>query len=231
VLLKAVSSSLESQLVGKNEQPGYLRGSRPAAPQGEPVSLDGIGDLLILVNPAAEASQYQRLHVLSQGLRYKHTQTPVILTVSALTDYPRHSLFTFGRVLGEIFTGKPRKTDEMERTIERQALGVYDGHVTHELKPVEQPDSLTRDDSPENECKVRAYDFSRATFAKASLQPKGGATVIPYQPFIVADVSDEIIKGHNGIFTEPFRAFLVPYITFVESKILFNLSPPEAPCG
>jgi hypothetical protein len=233
LLLKAVTSSLESQLVAKSEHAGYLRDSTAGVTENKTVKLDGVGDLIILVNPAAEASQYQRLHALGQMLRYEPTQTPVILTLSAVTDYPRHNLFTIGRVLGEIFTGRPLKADKTERLIERQALGVYKGQVTHELQRFGRADSLTRDDSVANECKVRSYDFSRATFAQVSLQPKEGKEVakpIAYQPFIVADVSDEIIKGHNGIFTETFRNFLVPYVTFLETKILFNLTAPPEQC-
>ena len=223
VLIRSVSSQLESQLVSLNEQSGYLRGSHPVEPNNDPVELDGIGDLIILVNPATEASQYQRLHVLSQSLNYKPIQTPVILTVSAKTDYPRHRLFAFGRVLGEIFTGKPRKSDSTERVVERQALGVFADHITHELTTTGGTDSLTSADSRQNRDKVAAYDFSHATFSGVSLQQRAGAKAIRYQPLIVAEASDDIIKGHNGIFTEPFINFLVPYVTFVETKTYFNL--------
>jgi hypothetical protein len=223
VLIRAVASQLESQLVSLNGRSGYLRGSAPTQATSDPVELDGIGDLIILVNPATEASQYQRLHVLAQSLRYQPTQTPVILTVSAKTDYPRHRLFAFGRVLGEIFTGKPRKADLTERVVERQALGVFAEHITHELTTTGGSDSLTSQDSRQNRDKVAAYDFSRATFSGVSLRQTASAKAIPYQPLIVAEASDDIIKGHNGIFTTPFINFLVPYVTFVETKIYFNL--------
>jgi hypothetical protein len=223
VLIRAVASQLESQLVSLNGRSGYLRGSAPTQATSDPVELDGIGDLIILVNPATEASQYQRLHVLAQSLRYQPTQTPVILTVSAKTDYPRHRLFAFGRVLGEIFTGKPRKADLTERVVERQALGVFADHITHELTTTGGSDSLTSQDSRQNRDKVAAYDFSRATFSGVSLRQTASAKAIPYQPLIVAEASDDIIKGHNGIFTTPFINFLVPYVTFVETKIYFNL--------
>lgn len=137
VLLKAVSATLEDQLLHKNPAPGYLRNSRPAAPRTGTTAIRGVGDLLVLLNPAAEAAQYHRLHVLSQGLEYPPEQTPVMLTVSAENDRPRHKLFTLGRMLGEFFTGKPRKHDPMEREVERKALGVYDEHITHRLEPTD----------------------------------------------------------------------------------------------
>ena len=139
VLLKAVTGSLESQLQRLNPSPAYLRGARPATPPADRTfTISGVGDLLILINPAAEASQYHRLHMLAQGLRYSRLQTPLILTVSAENDRSRHRLFTLGRVLGEFFTGKPRKDDDVERVVERQALGVYRGHVTHLLAPTDE---------------------------------------------------------------------------------------------
>jgi hypothetical protein len=138
VVLKAVAESIESQLQLINTQPAYLRGARPADPQLQtPQSIAGLGDLVVLVNPAAEASQYHRLHILSQGMRYLPLQTPLILTVSAENDRARQNLFTLGRRLGEFFTRKPRKSDPVEREVERQALGVYAPHVTHKLVPVD----------------------------------------------------------------------------------------------
>lgn len=138
VVLKSVVESFESQLQVLNREPGYLRGAMPAdARRNEPQSLGGIGDLVVLINPAAEASQYHRLHILSQGLKYSSLQTPLILTVSAENDNARHRLFTFGRILGEFITRKPYKDDDVQRDVERQALGVFPGHVTHKLVPVD----------------------------------------------------------------------------------------------
>jgi hypothetical protein len=191
-----------------------------------------------------------------------------MITFGSVTDYPRHRLFTIGRFLGEIFTGRPRLHDPEQQKIERTALGVYEPHFTHQLVPLGQSpkqtdaqtqlvstrlmrrqgsdctrdgfcrveflawrkghgtkehDSLTTKDSD----KLGTFDFSRAVFGEVSLEPRPGVRHLPYQPMIVAEVSDAIIKGHNGIFTEPFIDFLVPYVTFLESKIYFNLRGEE----
>jgi hypothetical protein len=138
VLLRAVSGSMEDRLQHLNPQPAYLRNAAPAAGNSAvEQSLTGVGDLMVLINPAAEASQYHRLHMLSRGLRYSQFQSPVMLVLSSENDWARHRLFTIGRYLGEVFTGKPRKDDDVERVVERQALGVFPGHITHQLHPVD----------------------------------------------------------------------------------------------
>lgn len=158
VLLRATASTLEQQLIGLDAPSGYLRRPAPAAPAGDDRALQGIGDLVVLLNPATEAAAYHRLHMLSMGLRYRKAQTPVILTVSTENDYARNRLFTFGRVLGEFFTGKPGKDDAFEREAERKALGV-DGelvrHVTHRITPVDPREKLIEsmdDFGPERGC-------------------------------------------------------------------------------
>jgi hypothetical protein len=149
VLLRAVNGSMEDRLQHLNPQPAYLRGAQPTTPdRSVEHSLTGVGDLMVLINPAAEASQYHRLHMLSRGLNYSQFQSPVMLVISAENDWARHRLFTFGRWLGEFFTGKPRKDDEVERVVERQAPGVYPGHVTHQLNPVDTTMELENKPEP-----------------------------------------------------------------------------------
>ncbi len=146
VVLRSVSASLESELEELNPATGYLRDPPPAQSAAAPRAVKGFGDLVVLVNPAVEAAAYQRLHVLSQGMKYPDVQTPVVLTVSADNDVPRHRLFRWGRILGEWFTSKPYKPDPTEREIERQALGVWgpDGvQVTHRLRPLDPSAKLT----------------------------------------------------------------------------------------
>ena len=149
VLLRATASTLEQQLISLDAPSGYLRQATPTTPTGDKKALQGIGDLVILLNPATEASAYHRLHLLSMGLQYQETQTPVMLTISTDNDYARYKLFTIGRVLGEIFTTKPRKADEVEREAERKALGI-DGehvhHVTHRLEPVDSRERLIKEE-------------------------------------------------------------------------------------
>lgn len=151
VLVRATASKFEQELADLNRLTGYLRQPEPPAPEQDEVAMQGIGDLVILLNPATEAAAYHRLHLLSMGLRYEESQTPVVLTFSAENDKARHKLFTFGRILGEIFTGKPRKQHPLERETERKALGIpgeYVKHVTHRIQPVDEKARLVTVEAP-----------------------------------------------------------------------------------
>jgi len=140
-VLRAVSASLEDSLERVNPQTAYLRDSEPTpATVASVAPLQGYGDLAVLINPAVEASAYQRLNVLSRSIAYPPSQAPILFTVSADNDHARHRLFRWGRIAGEWFTSKPHKADPNEREMERQALGVYGedfktgSQVTHRLE-------------------------------------------------------------------------------------------------
>lgn len=175
VMLSGTSNFFESELQRVNPTPSYLRGV-PAAPAPTQLSepLRGFGDLVILVNPAVEAAAYQRIHGLSRGLRYSELQTPILLTLSADNDGPRHKLFEIGRIAGEVFGFKPHKEDARERELERQALGVYGPNgeqVTHRLSAADETrrlsmDRLTR--PHESYCTVApcSFDWYRWTDGK-----------------------------------------------------------------
>lgn len=145
VVVRSITAALEQELQGLTAVPAYLRTNQPSQGMISKRPVHGFGDVVILVNPAVESATYQRVRLLSQQLTYSDAQTPVLLTVSADNDYPRGRLFTWGRILGEWFTGKPYNSGENERDCERQALGIYSKNgmqITHRLQPLDDTESL-----------------------------------------------------------------------------------------
>ena len=162
-LLDATSPFIEMQLQGAGRAPVYLReppqrGTRPQLSG----ALSGFGDLVVLVNPAVEAAAYQRMHALAMGFGYSQAQTPLMLTISADNDGPRHSLFEIGRRIGEIFTLAASREDPRQREMAREALGVHPGQVTHRLAPVDESVALeksTLESEPEKYCGTETCRF------------------------------------------------------------------------
>jgi hypothetical protein len=225
VVLRSVTASMESELEELNPATGYLHDPPPAQSAAAPRAVRGFGDLVVLVNPAVEAAAYQRLHVLSQGMKYPDVQTPVVLTVSADNDVPRHKLFRWGRILGEWFTSKPYKPDPTEREIERQALGVWGPggvQVTHQLRPLDPNANLvstqiqhTTDPlcPPNTSCLCQWYEWSHPrdpiepdSLSWAGAQGTGVAGLGNY------DFSSRTVFGN--VVLEPQKGF-IPYQPFI----------------
>lgn len=58
--MRATAGKLEQQLIDLKAPTGYLRQPSPAARTSAKVALQGIGDLVILINPATEAAAIDR---------------------------------------------------------------------------------------------------------------------------------------------------------------------------
>ncbi|MDR5798225.1 alpha/beta fold hydrolase [Caballeronia sp. LZ008] len=297
-LLKATSFEFERQLELVNARSGFLRKGIegvPAVPIRSPVA--GFGDLVVLVNPAIEASAYERINQLSRGLSFPDEQSPLLVTFSAENDWVRQHLFKPGRIAGELFTTSAHVPDPTERSLERNPLGVYDETqvgATHELRPAgdrtvnikqvqmtrdplctashigesRSPDSdlasgyyewlqweeptgpdsvipgetfgLPNDKNPlaqrDLEGEIAKFDFSgnvqfvgvRQT-RKEGREPAPGRSAAKHQPFMIVDVDDTIINGHNGIFSEPFMNFLMRYVGLAEAKRYLNMARRPVP--
>lgn len=161
VVLKATASLFEHEMTELGAAPSYLRDTQ-APGHGATLTkpLQGFGDLVVLINPAVEAAVYQRLYALGQSFTYSADQTPVMFTVSANDDGPRHRLFEWGRIAGEWFTGKPAGSEARERNMERKALGFFDEQVTHQLVPQDASTRLhatTYKSQPEPGCSGRSH--------------------------------------------------------------------------
>src|SRR5262249_8776999 len=89
----------------------------------------GFGDLVVLANPAFEASLYQPFQPLIDDFpSFSPRQRPVLVILSSETDSDTRVLFKLGRSLSTLFqrTG-PRSSHEMLVT----TVGNYDLFITH----------------------------------------------------------------------------------------------------
>lgn len=197
VALRTVAELLERDLLDDRSKPDGIR---------------GLGDLTVLLNPAVEAYQYERIHRVAQAYgEFTSKQSPVLLTISADNDFPRRRLFPAGRLVSRLFRASLQTAQVEEWS---QALGMYEPQQTHHFSVTTQANTINED---EVDCKSR--DFSRVpVIGGVSMNPIQGRSTINY-PFIVASTdSKDLIDGHNEIFLKPFKTFLTEYVSLSQGK-------------
>ena len=171
--------------------------------------VSGLGDLTVLVNPAVEAFQYERIHRIAKVGSFVYRQSPVLLTISAENDLARKLWFPLGRWVSRQFRASLKPAELQEWT---QSLGMYEPQQTHRFVVRDKSDTVD-----EVDCKL--VDFS-----KVPQVLKVGMTAIPdrtiaYYPFMVASTENtELVDGHNGIFSATFIDFLTEYVALSQGK-------------
>ncbi|MFO1313083.1 MAG: hypothetical protein U1F41_13565 [Burkholderiales bacterium] len=218
VLFRAVSHTFEAEIIQAAPYDANVV-SRP---------LTGFGDLTVLINPALEAFQYQRIHQLNKRIHYPPDQTPLLLVISSATDTPRQTLFPLGRVAAATFRASFR---DDQRELWTKALGEYEPHRTHLVEitsdaPVPFDPKVYLDDP----CAVVRYDLTTVpSIAGVKLAPLPDR-VQPYGPFLVAYASGEVVLGHTGIFERQLREFLNQYVAITSGKRQLLASPKARAC-
>jgi len=182
----------------------------------------GVGDLVVLLNPAFEASFYMAFETLVRPggpaastdvarERFAADQLPLVLTLSATTDLATRIAFPIGQMVALDWSD-----------IRRTTLGNYSPAYTHRLGDSAQP--AVGAQSSANYW----YDHFCAGSACLVRAPTIAETG---DPFIVAQAPPDIIQGHSGIWSENLQTFLVEFITeTVRRRDLLNgqdLASPE----
>lgn len=95
--------------------------------------LKSAADVIVLLNPAFEATRYQALHKLAQrvGLFLTEYDPPVLLLVTSTADAATRTGFPIGRFLNTLFQ-RPFVSGE-QRQASTHTPGFVDGYVTHRL--------------------------------------------------------------------------------------------------
>jgi hypothetical protein len=176
----------------------------PPPARYEPIA--GFGDLVLLLNPAFEASFYRSFETLVRpggkadpGLareRFSPQQQPLMVTLSAENDWATGLAFPIGQVLGLNFAQIRRKT-----------LGNYPSALTHEL--LDAPPSATPPGSPPTGFWYDDFCAARVCLKRKPEVPETG------DPFIVAQASSDVIDGHNGIWSVELQTFIVGLVAEV----------------
>lgn len=208
VLFSAVGPSIERELIGHTSLDGKSQLQEP---------LSGFGDLVVLINPALEAMQYDRISRLSKEIVYPPRQGPVMLVISAENDIARQKAFPLGRDVAAL--GRAGFQDDTERAEWTTALGEYEPQRTH---AIDLSDNSNDGFDPElysrEPCSIARYDLTNVpSIGGVTLRPTSGREALN-NPFIVAYASRKVVMGHSGIFESTLNRFLNDYVAIAEGK-------------
>ncbi len=222
LIYSAIASLLEERLA--------------SAPEGAVV--EGVGDLVVLINPAFEAARYTPIHEMSAARAdYGATQPAALVVVTSESDSATRKFFRLGRMLSTLF--KRGLTKERKRQV-RTAVGHYVPYRTHWMEPAASrgellPDIVERTageargfrgcrcryievgslSAAEIEISADTVDPQSMIFAGVDLQPTD--TEDPgLNPFVMIGTTDEVVTNHNGIYNRIFIDFLRSFVVQME---------------
>lgn len=204
VIHKATSTVFEEELERKRDSPS------------DPVN--GVGDLVVLINPALEAAQFHRIDALYRARpMYGSWQTPVLIVFSGEADFARQRLFPIGRWFSSLW--RPGFRSPLQRQEWLHALGEVEHQRTHSLELDSRSLGFNFSTSPAYCPAVLPLDMTalNRTVQGSKLEPIF-AKHIPNSPVLVAYSGQEIIEAHSGIFKPAFRNFLIDYVALIEGK-------------
>ncbi len=192
ILYTATSHVLLDEV--QRQHPGYKKRSYGL--------IEGPANLILLLNPAFEASMFTAMH----GIRRPDSnwwegvdprQQPLLLAIATENDWATRYAFPLGQWL-----------DFARRDRQLQTLGNYQNYVTHTLETVSSTDRAATNGS---------FWFDGFEAAGLRLQLKEGSRHAG-NPFIVARTTPRIIDGHNGIWGKDLREWIVLFLGKVQDQ-------------
>jgi hypothetical protein len=217
----AMLLSAMQQIVFNNEHPHYPTPARPL--------LKGVGNLVILLNPAVEARRYGYFEeAVARGAMFDPAQAPVLLTVSSKGDWPNKWPFWIARFITTLHS--PNRWYEPARSLVN--LGFRKTWRTHSLDiPLDIAKALDKEDplvfgeedyyqenvtpsSPE----LHLAGDAKFWRSKLRLTKRADSGLASDAPFLIVQATEALIPGHNAIFSNRLLAFLLPFATATERK-------------
>jgi pimeloyl-ACP methyl ester carboxylesterase len=187
-------------------------------PAGALTDARGFGDLVVLINPAFEATRFAPLSDMANERRsYFASQLPVIAILTSEADDATKRAFPIGRWFSTFFekhreTARPNGVtgdDEMidQRKANITAVGHFDPYRTHYLGAADEPQTEAADQASVESSLRLFFDLSQRW------EDDAPGSVIEFQgsvlersansagrnPFLVIRVDGELIQDHNDL--------------------------------
>lgn len=181
-------------------------------------AVEGFGDLVVLLNPAFEATQFAPLYDLAQSrCSYRFSKRPRLAILTSETDYATKYAFWAGRVFSTLWEthntierkecGGKRKLIMDEGEADRNTVGHFAPLLTHELSKTKvqykvakpRPQELAALWQQQKEGKAMRYGNTELTHL--------GKTE-PHNPYLNILVHSDVMDGHNDIFGDDLTDFI-----------------------
>ena len=240
VVYTALAQILESRFV------------RTTGPAGIQSNVDSFGNLIVLINPAFEATLFSPLSDMSSERgTYFGSQLPIMAVLTSEADYATRYAFQAGRIFSTLF--------EKDRDIKRKnavtkqeefidegkadvtAVGHFEPYRTHKLYPSNEVarDKITELSSSESIRSVlqasSAWENDKpgSKISLAGLTLERTNTSAGRNPYLVIRVDKELITDHNDIDDPRIVAFIKQLILIstqsAEQKELIYKAPGYSP--
>ena len=137
------------------------------------LKVSGFGDLVVLVNPAFEASIYAGIHnIAANRASFPNEQRPVLAVVSSETDTATGVAFPIGRFFSTMFE---KTSSDAQKKALRTTLGNYEPYRTHDANVASQearstllPDIIELDEAVDRgpaDCRCSYINVDSMTFS------------------------------------------------------------------
>lgn len=212
---------------------------RTTGPSGQQSNIEGFGNLVVLINPAFEASLFTPLSDMStERGTYFASQLPVMAILTSEADYATRYAFPAGRFFSTLLekdreiTRKNAVTHQDETIDEgranTQSVGHFEPYRTHALYPTatvarENVAELSTSESVRAVAVASAAweaDVPRSKIDIAGLTLERTDRSAGRNPYLVVRVDKQLIKDHNDI-DDP------RIIEFIKQLILISAQSPE----
>ncbi len=192
-------------------------------PVGVASDVRGFGDLVVLLNPAFEATQFLNHRLMSNERgHYFDSQYPVLAVLTSESDWATKYAFWAGRAVSTLFNtykdikyvNKATSTEEIisEGSANRTAIGHFKPIETHFLEY--KPDAKAEDDMVTYQRVKKEWSEdapgNTVEFNYSILHHQNNS--VSHNPYLIIQADKRIIPNHSDIFSNEVGDFIRNFI-------------------
>lgn len=229
VMYSATAPYILETLAGDSDLPCDERRKRPSTARER-----GIADMIVLLNPAFEASRYEPIHRAAKRYLPGFYEPPLLVSITSTADAATKTAFPIARWFNSIFQ-YPSASDE-ESAAMRRTPGHIDRYITHELtmEPSATPcdEELMRKDFfilREDHFQLTA-PWTRRLCSGLKVTSLANPDTHPYSIVWNVRTFENIIANHNDITGKPLIQFVTALFGDVDRINRIPLAPHGRSC-